>query len=45
MDKNGGKQVLLALPEPLFKPSLPYYTSSHCKIKTTATQTFPEADE
>jgi hypothetical protein len=44
MDKNG-EQVLLALPEPLFKPSLPPYTSSHCKIKTTATQVFPHEDE
>jgi hypothetical protein len=45
MDKNGGQQVLLALPEPLFKPSLPHYTFSHCKIKTTATHTFPQKDE
>jgi hypothetical protein len=40
MDKNGGQQVLLALPESLFKSSLPYYTSSHCKIKMTATQDY-----
>jgi len=45
MDKNGEQQVLLALPEPLFKPSLPHYTSSHCKMKMTATQAFPQEDE
>jgi hypothetical protein len=42
MDKYGGLQGLLALPEPLCKPFLPHYTSSHCKIKTTATQVFLE---
>jgi hypothetical protein len=29
------------LPEPLCKPALPHYTS-HCKMKTTAAQAFPQ---
>jgi hypothetical protein len=33
MDKNGGQQVLPALPESLCKPALPNFTSSHCKSK------------
>jgi hypothetical protein len=45
MDKYRGLQGLLALPEPLCKPALPHYTSSHCKIKTIATQAFPQEDE
>jgi len=42
MDKYRGLQGLLALLEPLCKPALPHYTSSHCKIKMTATQAFPQ---